>query len=423
MDMEENKEKSASQENPVAAGGNGAVRYEAQLMHEAYENISNGKLDAAKEIFLDLIRKFESILADDQKGMIYTELGLIFFWLGDYEAAQNYCEKALACGKNSDQAYNILGKIAVARFEFSLARSYFHKISDNNSAKWFGLCLVSIKLRETIGVEMFLRKALDCGKLPSTDPEYRLYNAYLQLLKGDAKFAVIQARDLMQVKRCECDPSLMLLIAEIFMTAGNYGEASSAAEKVKRTCPKNDCVYAILAHSLYAQENYTGAQTNAEEAVRLNPKNCYAKTVLMKLAVRNGRYSFAEQLGLEILKDCPEYSLGHANLGDVYFIQGLYQMARDEYEQTQQLMNADTKGAKLRQARMNFIDENYSSSADILEKLIESQHTYYDDAMCDLLLCYQQLEYEEKKKELLDKMAFRKSFYHRTEQLLKSFNC
>ncbi|MEK7523627.1 MAG: hypothetical protein AAB588_01220, partial [Patescibacteria group bacterium] len=141
----------------------------------------------------------------------------------------------------------------------------------------------------------------------------------------------------------------------------------------------------------------------------------------MKLACRSGNYSSAESLGLQILEDSPEYSLAHANLGDVYFNEGRYELAQVEYEQTQQLMNSETKGAKLRQARMKFIRSDFDGAAEILEKLIEGYHTYYDDAMCDLFLCYERLGDEEKKDDIVDKMQVRRSFYRRTENLLKSF--
>jgi len=147
----------------------------------------------------------------------------------------------------------------------------------------------------------------------------------------------------------------------------------------------------------------------------------YAKTALVKLAVRSGNYSAAESVGCEILRDSPQYSLGHANLGDVYFIQGRYELAQIEYEQTMELMDSQTKGARLRQARMKYIEGDFASAALILEGLVEGYHTYYDDAMCDLALCYDQIGDEDKKDQLIDKMQIRRSFYHRTEKILQNF--
>lgn len=411
---DEKKEISKTAEE-LKQAANSTARYEEVLMREAHEKVLKEEYQAAADIFKDILKRFGVTLDDKEKSLLNSELGTLYFWLGDLESAKRHCEDSLAYKDNNDQAYNILGKIAVARFQFPLARGYFSKISEENPARSLGLCLVSIKLRDILGAQSFFRQA--AGKMSPLDPEYCVYEAYLTLLSGGTLAAVSAAREL--VRKCAKDVTLLLLLAEIFMTAGNYGEASSTAEAVAKVCPENDMVFAIQAHAAYAEENFDSARQYAEEAVRLNSLNSYAKTVLMKLACRSGSYAIAEELGVQIIKDSPEYSLGHANLGDVYFNQERYELAGIEYEQTQQLMNSDTKGARLRQARMKFIVGDYEEAAKILEKLIEFHHTYYDDAMCDLALCYDKLGDEEKTKHVLDKMAFRKSFYHRTEKILR----
>ncbi|MBI4994834.1 hypothetical protein HZC21_04310 [Candidatus Peregrinibacteria bacterium] len=413
--MDEKKEIQATSE-PLTAAQTSGARYEEILMREAREKMVKGEYQSASDIFKDILRRFGVTLDDKQKSLLNSELGTVYFWLGNLESAKRHCEDALAYGDNNDQAYNILGKIAVAQFKFPLARGYFSKISEENPSRPLGLCLVSIKLRDILGAQSFFRQA--AGKISHLDPEYRVYEAYLTLLSGGTFAAVQASRELKRI--CSKDVTQMLLLAEIFMTAGNYGEATSTADSVAKTCPENDMVFAIRAHAAYAEENFDSARSYAEDAVRLNPLNAYAKTVLMKLACRSGSYAIAEEIGMQVAKDSPEYSLGHANLGDVYFNQERYELARIEYEQTEQLMNSDTKGARLRQARMKFIDGNYAEAAKILDKLIEFHHTYYDDAMCDLALCYDKLNDEEKTKQVLDKMAFRKSFYHRTEKILRS---
>lgn len=412
--MDEKKETPKTPEPQQSAQAPGA-RYEEVLMREASEKMTKGEYMAAKDIFKDILRRFGVTLDDKQKSLLNSELGTVYFWLGDLASAKQHAENSLGYGDNNDQAYNILGKIAVAQFQFPKARGYFSKISDENPARPLGLCLVSIRLRDMTGAQSFFREA--AGKISPLDPEYCVYEAYLTLLSGGTTAAVIAAREL--IRKCTKDVTLMLLLAEIFMTAGNYGEAESAVDIVSKSCPENDMVFAIRAHAAYADENFDAARSYAEDAVRFNPLNAYAKTVLMKLACRTCSYAIAEELGVQVIKDSPEYSLGHANLGDVYFNQERYELAGIEYEQTQQLMNSDTKGARLRKARMKFVEGDYKEAAKVLEELIEFHHTYYDDAMCDLALCYDKIGDEEKTKQVLDKMAFRKSFYHRTEKILK----
>lgn len=417
MEQKDNIEKDSSQPAPASKSSSAsALRYEEILMREAHEKKEKGQYQAAGAILEDVLRRCDNVLDKEQKSMILSELGLVYFWLGDLENARQKCDLAAQFIDN-DESFSILGKIAVAKFQFPKARGYFSKIHERNPLKPLGMCLISIKLRDTVAVEAFLREAAALGG--TADLEYRIYHAYHKLLKGDMDAAAMDVRSL--ALKCKDNPELMLLIAEIFMTAGNYGEAVSSAKKVEKNCPDNDQIFAIYSHAAYAQEDFNSAKKEAERALEINPHNAYAKTILIKLATRDGHYEIAESFGLEVLKDSPEYSLGHANLGDVYFVQGRYELAEIEYDQTKLLMNSETKGSRLRNARMKFMKEEYKDAAEILEKLIEAYHTYYDDAMCDLLLCYEKMGEEDKKQDLLEKMELRRDFYKRTENLLREF--
>lgn len=399
--------------SPTSASKGGLFE---SLFKDAYEHMHQQKYREAVSLFEDCAQH-EKILSAEEKSMLHSQFGLLYFLLGDYRSAHYHEEKAVGYDAANDQAYAVLGKIAVAEFRFSDARAWFTKISAENPAGDLGQCLVCIKVRDTVGAQKFLHTAAD--KISPTDKEYKVYATYLHLLQGATKQACASARKLLT--ECVWGPFLMLVLGEIFMTAGSFGEAAKAAQKVRAVCQENDAAYALLAHTYYAEQSFDAAQQYGEHAVALNPRNAYAKTVLMKCASRKGNYETAEQLGRQTLHDSPEYSLGHANLGDVYFVEGRYELAEVEYEETEQLMNSATKGARLRQARMKFVKADYAGAAEILEHLIDEYHTYYDDAMCDLLMCYDILELEDKKEELLDKMQMRKSFYYRTEKLLEEF--
>lgn len=414
--MEERKKQPGNAEISGGAGSSGGVRYEQTLMQEAREKMNKQDYALAARLFEDVLKKCSVTLDEAQKSLIHGELAMLYFWLGDYQTARQHADRALAFRHDNDHAYAVLGKLAIAQFQFTEAQNHFAQISEENPEKHLGYCLISIKIRDTKAAKYHLGKASSIA--PASDPFYQILVSYVRLLDGEAKAAVTEARAL--ASDVLHDPFLLLLIAEIFITAGNFGEAETIARKVLRTCPDNDQAKAFLAAAAYADEDFAQADSYAKDALRLNPLNAYAKTILMKLAVRQGSYEIALSLGEEILKQCPAYSLGHANLGDVYFNQGRYQLAEIEYDQTMNLMDAQTKGARLRQARMQFMHGQYLAAAEILEKLIESQHTYYDDAMCDLALCFDRLQDEEKKAEILEKMEMRKTFYHRTEKLLQS---
>lgn len=406
----------SKQEKRVASGASG-LQYEQTLLQKAYEKVAEKKYGDAVQLFEDVLKKFLVVLSTDQKSVIAAELSQLYLWLGKYDKAEFHAKAAVAGRNDNERALVVLGKIAIAEYKFPVARGIFSRLSDDNANKYMGLCLISIRLRDANGALHFIREA--AKYIPSTDAEYRVLAAYCRLMSGSAVTAVTEMRDVQ--KEVENDPALMLLIAEIFMTAGNYGEAEALAKKVEGTCPKSDQAMAIFAHAEYADEEYGAAEEYARRAVAINPNNAYAQTVLMKLATRVGNYSRAENIGKTILDRAPEYSLAHANLGDVYFNEGRYGLAEIEYEQTMQLMSADTKGARLRTARMKFIAEDFKDAAEILEKLIATHHTYYDDAMCDLALCYDRLGDTEKKESVIDKMEMRRSFYHRTEKLLQEF--
>ncbi|MGE3279367.1 MAG: hypothetical protein AB7J40_06380, partial [Candidatus Altimarinota bacterium] len=95
-------------------------------------------------------------------------------------------------------------------------------------------------------------------------------------------------------------------------------------------------------------------------------------------------------------------------------------LAKREYSRTESLIDSKTKGALLRQARLKMMDGHYEDAARGLEDMIAQIHTYYDDAMCDLLVCYEHIDEPEKKQELLQKMSLRKVFSRRIDQMLRT---
>lgn len=386
-------------------------------MREAYEALREGKVRQAATIYEDLLKRFSGSLDEKEKGLLSSEAAGAYYAMGDYDGAQQHAERAIQFNGGDDQAHTVLGRIAVSKFNFARAREHFLKIGTTNPARYLGLCLVAVKLRHTTEAANYLREG--SAYFSRRDPEYGVLSAYVQLLQGQAKEAVMAARQLLST--LPKDIFLLLLVGEIFMTGGQYGEARAVADKVKALAPDNDQLYALKANAEYSEENWTVAESLAQESLRLNPQNAYAQTVMMKCLVRKGDYLGAEELGKDILRRAPEYALGHANLGDVYFVMGQYDLARLEYEQTEELMDSLTKGARLRKARMQFIDGNYVEAAGLLTELIEGYHTYYDDAMCDLLLCYDRLDNKEGVESVLDKMELRKSFYQRTQQLMQKF--
>ncbi|MGE3340454.1 MAG: tetratricopeptide repeat protein [Candidatus Altimarinota bacterium] len=373
--------------------------------------------------FAEVLRIFPETLSPDMKGLIFLEMAQLSLWLGDYDKTEFFAQSVLQLRIEKDQqAYEFLARVAVAQFQFPLARTYLYKISSKSFVFSMIECLICIKLRDLKGahaaiVSVFQKCEQEGTALPESN-EFEVYQAYCTLLKGQSKEAVSSARRLQ--KKCANDPYLMLLLAEIFMTAGAYNEAFTATRKVESVFPDHDQVHALYAHIAYAREDFEASKMKAEASLRKNPSNHYACTILMKLALREGNYAEAERMGEAIVQESPEYSLGHANLGDLYFVQGKYDLAKREYSRTESLIDSKTKGALLRQARLKMMDGHYEDAARGLEDMIAQIHTYYDDAMCDLLVCYEHIDEPEKKQELLQKMSLRKVFSRRIDQMLRT---
>lgn len=416
--MEEGKTKSGAEVQGQATAVSNAVQEEQ--LRDAYTALGKNEYNHALGILEGYYKKYGTTMPQDGLSRLLMEMAYARFQLGDYDAAHDHAERALKLQFDEDAAHVLLGKIYLAQFKLQEAGDHFDKASADYVGRHLGRCLMAARMRNTHEAQMHLGHAQKAANFMREDPEFQILNIYVIFLQGDINGALSAVRR--QVHETPKEPYLQLLLAEIFIMGGHSGEARAICSDVQRLAPQHDQAFALRAMGEYADEHLPEAQALAQSALERNPTNAFAQTVHMKCATREGDYAGAERVGLAIIDASPEYSLAHANLGDVFFNQGRYELARIEYDQTEQYMNSVTKGALLRKARVRYMDEDYVGAADILEKLIEIYNTYYDDAMCDLLLCYEALNESEKKEELMDKMELRKDFYHRTEALLAQFN-
>jgi tetratricopeptide (TPR) repeat protein len=394
-----------------------------QMLSDAYSWKDDEKYQKAAEKFLEILKTFEQQMSPQLIATVSLVVCELSLWLGEYKTCEYHAHKVLECEVDMEEnAYEFLARVAMARFQFTDARKYMSHLSPKKLAFSILDCLICIRLRDVKGADVAIQRVYQqCEKenksLPDV-PELQLCEAFCMLLRGHSQDAVTTVRRLQ--KKGRLDPSLLLLCAEIYMTAGSYNDAYNTSKDVESKCPENDQVHAILAHVHYAQEDFVLAKSEAEKSLQRNSQNHYARTILMKLFVREGKFSDAEKIGVYILQESPEYSLGHANLGDVYFIQGRYDLAKIEYGKTESLIQSKTKGALLRQGRIHMMNGLYDLAVKIYEDMTTQVHTYYDDAMCDLLMCYEKLEEQEKRQGLIEKMNLRKSFNKRLDAILVS---
>lgn len=399
-------------ETKLVAGGH--QHFEEVLLQHAFDKKLNGKFLEASKILDQLSRELRNDDDSKQRRFVMLEAARIYLLLGKYARARSYTEAAHELFPDDEEVQVIFAKICIGEYRYDAAEFHLNKLPDDNPEKHVSLCLIAIKERRLLDAQQALHKAHNY--VDPEDAEYSLLWAYIQLLEGDEKNALIRVRDVM--KDPPNDTHLLLLAAEIYMTSGTYGEAKKVTQLVHKYAPQHDHAFAVRAYALYAEEEYDAAEKEAYIALDFNERNAYARTVIMKCATRRGDYQFAEKVGLRILRESPGYSLGHANLGDVYFNEGDYDRAERAYDESRHLMDSLTKGAKLRKARMEFIHGNYHEAVRILRTLTQTAHSYYDDAMCDLWLCYERLGDTEKRDEILDAMELRRAFYHRTEKIM-----
>lgn len=385
-----------------------------RLLSQAYQKIEEKSYREARRLFQQILKEFPD-LKKNEKGRILGLSGKMSYWLGEYFVAKQDLNLALQLNPRNDIANLYLGKIALSEYFFTKAKGYFMSIKRPNAEADLALCRLYIRLRDLPQATQALRQA--SHSMPASHPEYRLMHAYISLLSGDHASSVRDALNL--VKELEHDPDALIILAELLVTAGNYKEAKAILDTLVSLLPGNDQIYGLFAQCSYAAEDYEGALRNAGQALSLNPFNAFAMTVHLKVACRRGEYQTAEALGHRILEQSPEYTLGHTNLGDVYFLQGRYDLARQEYLDANEYMDTKTRGSQLRQARLAFIDKDFSKAKSILEPLTFAQGLYYDDALCDLLMVYDLLEEREKKQDLMDRMEIRKSYSYRIDEMLK----
>jgi tetratricopeptide (TPR) repeat protein len=406
---------------------------EIEMLQEARKEWDSGDYTQAVQSYEFVLEKYPQKFPKDDLVELALQIAEIHYELGNYDAAKkasNLAVNSAQMSKQRDRANQILGRVAVAEYRFADAENYFAAMTKDskhrlNPGTLLGRIQMHLKCRQTKKAYAVLQ---DLEKyhinsdtvrptLSSKNPEYLVYKAYIELLMGNERRALNSAREL--VPRCHKNVHLLAILAEIFLTASQYQESERVADEVLRRCPKNDQALAIKAHLSYAKQDFGAARNYASKACESNTRNFYAQIIFVQLAARDERYVEAENMGKKILLECPEFALMHAVLGDIYFDQDKGKEALLHYRHTNDLMAAPTKGGHLRQARMHMILGEYREAVKILEPLVEVTHTYSDEAMTDLLVCYDVMNETEKAKSLWEKMEIRKAFYHRMGRVME----
>jgi len=367
----------------------------------------------AQNVLQDILEKCVEI-SREQRSEVLAFNARISYWTGAYKNAKEDCNTALQLNNTNSTAHIVLGKIALNEFFFSKAQGHFASVDQPNAEAELALCRMHLRLRNITKARSHLTRA---GQLISTThPEYKIYAAYIELLNGKVDHAVSVGHSV--VNEIKDTPELGLIVAELFVTAGNFSAAESLLKDLQKYIPANGEIFALLSQCSFLKLEFEKASMEAKRALQINPHNLFAMTVEIKIATRQGRYDEAIEIGQKILKLAPEYALAHANLGDAYFAKGDFNSTKIEYEAADVRNITNTKGAQLRRSRLAYIHGDYQKARELLEHLLDDTNIIYDDAIADLHIVYNVLGMKEEKKKLAAKMETRRAFSHRIDAAL-----
>jgi len=231
------------------------------------------------------VRVGRALLAD-VKEMFYDE-GLLYSAIPMTNNAIEAAEKALEFSPDYPPAHELLSEI------YALQASTYASEPDRN--------IVSHSYEEAIKE---LQKALDLNP-SSVHALTELARTYLD-----------------QAKKLEPGSAAVVNAAH---------QAMSAAERGLEIDPQNADLYIQLARAELLQENYAAALETAQHALALKPTDVTALNTAGLAAYYRNDLSQAVQYFTEAIRNNPEHSQSHMNLGNAFFQMRSWYRARRQY--------------------------------------------------------------------------------------------
>jgi len=231
------------------------------------------------------VRVGRALLAD-VKEMFYDE-GLLYSAIPMTNNAIEAAEKALEFSPDYPPAHELLSEI------YALQASTYASEPDRN--------IVSHSYEEAIKE---LQKALDLN--PSS----------VHALTELARTYLDQAKKL--------EPGSAAVVNAVH-------QAMSAAERGLEIDPQNADLYIQLARAELLQENYAAALETAQHALALKPTDVTALNTAGLAAYYRNDLSQAVQYFTEAIRNNPEHSQSHMNLGNAFFQMRSWYRARRQY--------------------------------------------------------------------------------------------
>jgi tetratricopeptide (TPR) repeat protein len=364
----------------------------------------------------DLLNDSDVEISEHLRLQGLSMLARLKYWLGDYKAAEKAAHEVIKGGMECCQelAYEILARIAVDQFDFQLAEQYERKLAPSSTTRSLIRCFINLRKGNVKGAEATLN-ALSLV-IDTKDPEYQLYRAMLDILKGNARSALAVVRNLRDSDTL--NPSFLMLLAEVFVEAGSPAEASACLGDLEVLSPAHPGISAVKAQLFFRKERYSEAKQHAQQALTSNPADQKSRALLVRLQIRSGNEANAERTAHQMNADAPDYHESQAALADVYYSQERFTEARQMYEESFLWASRDSVHGRFRKARIAIIDEEYEKASQLLENLIS--HPYYQlFVQEDLKICYESMEEEGRCTELTQGRALLVFFERKQEGVIQ----
>ena len=285
-----------------------------QLISNAFQYHSKGKIKEASEIYKYLIKKG----FNDPR--ILINLGTIYQQLNDFDKAMLLYEESIKRFPKSFEAYANLGSILVKKNKSEDAKNYLKKAIELNSSflmPYSILASINIsegKLREA---EKLLRKCLEIN--PNLAEPYLNLGSLLKE-QGKIEEAEISLRKSLEIKPNN-DLALTNLAVVIF-EKGKAEEAEKLLEKAVSINPNSSMAFNSLGNIYSNKELFDIAEENYRKAIKLKPNFALAHNNLGYLLSNNGHFIEAEESYRKAIKLKPNFDLALNNLGSLLLEKG-----------------------------------------------------------------------------------------------------
>lgn len=280
-------------------------------------SISLGQTIESKKTLSHLISVLDSIPENIKQDfpVFYYLTSVVDFQQGNYNNAEKSIVKYLKINSRDSKAQILHAKIAIAQYEFYIAKSILSKLLLYKSDDLEVLSLFA-KVLMTIGdydkAEYFFKKIII--KQPKNISTI-VNLAKLQMLKQQFNRVVKSLKDNRELNK---SPEALLLLSKAYLEIYDPKSALQHIEILLNSQPKNSYIHQLKGSALGFLNDIKGAKKSYQKALELSPDNDQAMIHLARVdVIENNIESAIEKLIAQDKKFGPNSAL-LIELGDLY---------------------------------------------------------------------------------------------------------